>query len=272
MRKIIEKKQKKKKSSPELDDLYAQLQNMYENMPSPRLLDTLPVKFVLLMYSCSKKSFSLAQDIFKQKKNAEQEQEPLIVTKQKLNKSKEHLDLNPKKIEKSDIKPVVQMAESAKLDQETRIEKKFNDKIEWSDKEKSDLIKAIAKYPPGTSDRWLKIAELVGRQSSECIQMEKLMKTDIKSFSNLNLNSTIKHKDEIQIKEQPTTAENRTLDSGLNLDQWSQEQQTLLEKALKEFNKDTPNRWERIAEKVAGKTKVYLNKNWDYLTWLILLF
>lgn len=263
MRKIIEKKQKKKKSSPELDEMFAQLQDMYDTMPSPRLLDTLPVKFALFLYNLSKKSFSSAIEMLKPKEKIieeDEDEEPVIASKQKPNKSKEHLDLNPKKIEKSDIRPVVQTDENVKRDQEVVSEKKFNNKKEWSDKEKSDLIKSIAKYPAGTSDRWVKISELVGRQAAECIQMEKLMKTDIKSFSSLNLNSTTKHKDEIQIKEQPTTAETRTFELGPNVDQWSQEQQTLLENCLKEFNKDTPNRWDRIAEKVVGKNKVILWK------------
>lgn len=259
MRKIIEKKQKKKKSSPELDELYAELQNMYENLPSPKLLDTLPVRFVLFLFNFSKNSFTSAKELLKSKEKIvekEEEKEPIANIKQKTNKSKEHLDLNPKKIEKSDIKPVVQTADNLKRDQDVVLTKQFSDKKEWLDKEKSDLIKAIARYPAGTSDRWVKISELVGRQASECIQMEKLMKSDIKSFSNLNLNTTNKHKDEIQIKEQPTSAETRVFDSDLNMDQWSQEQQTSLEKALKEFNRETPNRWDRIAEKVSGKNKV----------------
>ena len=41
-------------------------------------------------------------------------------------------------------------------------------------------------------------------------------------------------------------------------DEWSQNQQKLLELGLKKYPKDTPERWERIADDVTGKDKVYI--------------
>ena len=43
---------------------------------------------------------------------------------------------------------------------------------------------------------------------------------------------------------------------------WSQAEQKLLEQALSRVGKDAPNRWDRIAEMVPGKSKV------SFLVWL----
>lgn len=46
----------------------------------------------------------------------------------------------------------------------------------------------------------------------------------------------------------------------IEVDQWSQNQQIVLEWALKQYPKGTDQRWEKIAEHVPGKTKVRPSK------------
>ncbi|CAF0707013.1 unnamed protein product [Brachionus calyciflorus] len=262
IKKLIEKKQKKKKTSSELDEIDAKLQEMYDNLPSPKLTDTLPVKLLNWLFKKIRELPSTLKEIIQNRnkpvEEEVEEEEPVV--KLKSNKSsKLHLDLNPKNIELASIKPVTQTAEILHDKKENNSEIVItSSKKEWSDKEKSDLIKAVAKFPAGSVNRWIKISELTGRSPAECIQMEKLMKTNIKEYSNLNLNASVLNnpKKVIEISEQPTSGETRTFETESKLnDQWSQAQQTLLEKALKEFDKDTPNRWDRITERVTGKTK-----------------
>lgn len=121
------------------------------------------------------------------------------------------------------------------------------------------MLKAIVKFPAGSSNRWINIAEFVGRTANDCIQMEKQMKQTITSSNHSSLNSSTWsgiQKRTVNITEEPTTRfpedENESVDS------WTQEQQKCLEKALKEIGKEISNRWDRIAEQVPNKTKVRL--------------
>jgi len=87
--------------------------------------------------------------------------------------------------------------------------------------------------------------------------MEKQMKTNFNSSSYLNAATWSQTKTTVlNHKEEPTISVK--LDENSNetkSDDWSQEQQFAFEKALKEFNKDVLNRWDRIAERVSNKTK-----------------
>ena len=42
----------------------------------------------------------------------------------------------------------------------------------------------------------------------------------------------------------------------IEIDEWSQNQQKLLELGLKKYGKDVPDRWDKIADDVTGKDKV----------------
>jgi hypothetical protein len=87
--------------------------------------------------------------------------------------------------------------------------------------------------------------------------MEKQMRSNLNSNTNLNAATwnTKPNNVVLNTKEEPTIT-TRLVETEEKTDVWTQEQQALLEKALKEINKDTPNRWERIAEVVSNKTKV----------------
>lgn len=82
------------------------------------------------------------------------------------------------------------------------------------------------------------------------------MKSNINASSNSNLNAASfnpKANNVLNHKEEPTISTKYDEEKS---EVWSQEQQALLEKALKEFNKDTLNRWDRISDFVPNKTKV----------------
>ena len=177
-------------------------------------------------------------------------------------KSRLHLDLNPKNIQKSEISsPVINYDLKNNPDNKEKNDDQPKKPKEWSDKEKSDLIKAVSKFPAGTSNRWSQISEFIGRPANECIQMEKQIRSNFNSSSHsiLNANSYSQTKTNVlNYKEEPSIS--TKLDDGANVPEsnetWSQEQQLALEKALKEIGKDIPNRWDRIAESVSNKTKV----------------
>jgi hypothetical protein len=296
-----------------LDEIDDKLHEVYNNLQKPSIKHLLIYRLGVWLFLHVKSGlFILAYSIKdrltganknnspKENKEAENEGEEQTIQKsrkrrQKVNTKDEHLALNPPKNspQKSDIvnipvlpyelKPNLSMAES------TAIIGNENKSQEWSNKEKSDLIKAIAKYPPGAVDRWEKIAEFVGRPANECIKAEKSIKSNFGTAYYTALNSaaileiqsqigaskkhsaidetdiTIRQAHESESNEQDDHITNSVDDSAqenanksktFKSDHWTQEQQIALEKALKIITKETPNRWERIAEMVPDKSKV----------------
>lgn len=86
--------------------------------------------------------------------------------------------------------------------------------------------------------------------------MEKKMKSNFNSATNSGLNAATwnqKAGTVLNNKEEPTITTRLDVEKS---EIWSQEQQALLEKALKEISKDIPNRWDKIADQIPNKTKV----------------
>ena len=270
VKKRLEKKQKKKRAANELDEIDAALKECYEKMPSPALKDILPYRFSIWTFKQLLQVPSLIKESMKSKPKAVLEEDSDVLNnsppspRKNNDTDKLHKSLNPSKIEKSDIKSAVityqlkNQEDTSKADEKS--EQQQNKNKEWTDKEKSDLIKAIAKFPAGTISRWNRISEFVGtRAVNECLQMEKMMKTNFNSASLSNLNAATWNQSggSVEIKEQPTQAFSARFedDAQSKSGNWSQEQQLCLEKALKEFGKDAENRWEKIAAAVPDKTK-----------------
>ena len=59
--------------------------------------------------------------------------------------------------------------------------------------------------------------------------------------------------------EKPESTETET-------DEWSQNQQKLLELGIKKYGKDVSDRWDKIAEEVVGKDKVWNYKLFGFFT------
>lgn len=255
-KKLDKKKAKKAYKGSELDDIDAHLQECYDTLPSPVLKDTLPYRFVMLLINTITGLPAFVSEKLKKKEpvveSSESEEEEVLAPRRS---NKEHLDLNPKKIVKSSIKLENGTSQDQRQGSEDESSKKLNK--EWTDKDKSELIKAVNKFPAGTANRWNKIADLMNRQPQDCISMEKQIRNNFTSNNYLN-NSTWSEKKTTVLnhKEAPQPTVKLDENSNETSDKWTQDQQAKFEKALKDFNKDTPNRWERIAERVDHKTKV----------------
>ena len=207
----------------------------------------------------------------------------------------------------------------------------------WTDVDLAKLAKLIRKYPPGTMDRWERIAEILERLPAEVTKMANKIKNNAymvpvsqgaqgltgkvfkpivisKFWSKLNIffiglesdklvsddrmednynetdsqlsedsdydssedegiAYTVASKDgfiPVEVKTKVKTRKTEPVNEGTTdeavtevaaeavveaADPWSQAQQKALEGAIKSFPKGTTERWERIANKVPGKTK-----------------
>jgi hypothetical protein len=289
-KKLDKQKLKKKKNTSEWDEIDARLQEMYDKLPSPMLKQTLPCKFSIWLFKRVCKIPSDVANLLSKKQppvvEIDEEEERIKGLQEEANRrriqkanenSRLQKELNPTKVEFSNLKPVLtyQMKKPDTADQQAENGPTATNSLEssgqeWTNKQKADLIKAIARFPAGYVNRWNKIGDFVGRSANDCIQMEKQIRSNITSTSNSSLNSTSwsanSNKKLVNISEEPTisyekeavdaAADPTTEESAAGVDGWSQEQQKCLEKALKEVSKDASNRWDLIAEKVPNKTKV----------------
>lgn len=158
-----------------------------------------------------------------------------------------------------------------------------NKASDWTLDELSLLSKATVKYPPGTKNRWECISEYMGTRSpDECVAKAKELGQNqaLKSTASKLTNSKEafeqlkKQKDvmkpvsepldkryvEPAVEKKPTQDNEEKKESQekpAEEDVWSQKQQQQLEAALKEFPSTLPvdERWNKIAEKVEGKTR-----------------
>ncbi|XP_039060977.1 dnaJ homolog subfamily C member 2-like isoform X2 [Hibiscus syriacus] len=162
----------------------------------------------------------------------------------------------------------------------------------WTKEEIELLRKGTQKYPKGTSRRWEVISEFIGtgRSVEEILKATKtvlLQKPDAtKAFDSflekrkpaVSIASPLSTREEVQGVSTPSKTENTAVktsspgDSGKTAsspvdvassngvsssseqDVWSAVQERALVQALKTFPKETPQRWERVATAVPGKT------------------
>lgn len=122
----------------------------------------------------------------------------------------------------------------------------------WTDDDLSDLIKLVKKYPGGTPDRWERIAECLGRSVSEVTYMANKMKNNAYKLPS----HEEEEMDQPKIKEK-TRGGKLGVNTETPPSNWSQIQQKALEDALSSYPKGVLDRWDRIAECVPDKTKVF---------------
>lgn len=164
VKKMLEKKQKKKKASTKLDEIDATLQEYYANLPSPKLKDTLPYRISMWFFAfaiglpaflknvmLSKKGGEAQDDEDSEEaemRRAEEEYQRRKAQKQQEAKRLAK-ELNPTKLEQSDAAPVISYsmsrpqtstADSTEQNEQTL---ESNSSKEWTDKQKTDLIKVI---------------------------------------------------------------------------------------------------------------------------------
>ena len=160
----------------------------------------------------------------------------------------------------------------------------------WTDEESTVLVRLIKKYPAGTTDRWETIAKTMRRPLPQVTKMAEKLKNDTftgkvsasvqgitgnEDTSHVGISSEVTEKDpengpimigdyEVQMKKEKKKKDKATVDVK-NVESWSQEQQQALELALKENRKGTDGRWDKVANRVPGKSKEECMARFTYL-------
>ncbi|KAJ8382058.1 hypothetical protein SKAU_G00028360 [Synaphobranchus kaupii] len=153
----------------------------------------------------------------------------------------------------------------------------------WNEEELQLLIKAVNLFPAGTNARWEVIANYMNLHSTSGIKRnakdvinkaKNLQKLDPHQKDEINKKAFEKFKKEHAAV--PTTVDNavpseRFDASGAeaNTASWTTEEQKLLEQALKTFPVSTPERWEKIAAVVPGRTKKDCMKRYKELVEMV---
>ena len=267
-RKRIEKKQRKANKKIDFDEIDKNLNQIYDILVYPSLKNTLPIRFILWIYT-NKLFIPLLIGLFKNriKNKLEDDDDQIAAQIEEDNKRKSEEaeikrrrlvnDLNPKKVEKSSIAaPVVNTNEKTNDDENEKSNEIEINPNAWTDNDKATLIKAIQKYPGGTSDRWEKISTFVGKSAKQCIDMEKKLRSNFKAANVLNKTVGTTLQDNQFVSDDIMTKRDDS-DNEADNNVWSQEQQKLLENALKTVDKNCADKWEKISEMIPGKTKAY---------------
>ncbi|XP_059537192.1 dnaJ homolog subfamily C member 2-like [Myotis daubentonii] len=136
----------------------------------------------------------------------------------------------------------------------------------WSEDDLQLLIKAVNLFPAGTNSRWEVIANYMNIHSSSGVKRtakdviskaESLQKLDPHQKDDINKKAFDKFKEEHGVVPQADNATPSERFEGPCTDftPWTRKDQKLLEQALKTYPVHTPERWEKIAEAVPGRTK-----------------
>ncbi|XP_071374618.1 dnaJ homolog subfamily C member 2 [Centroberyx affinis] len=151
----------------------------------------------------------------------------------------------------------------------------------WNEDDLQLLIKAVNLFPAGTNARWEVIANYMNLHSTTGIK--RTAKDVINKAKNLQRLDPLQ-KDEINRKAfekfkkehnaVPPTVDNavpseRFDASGDGAAPWTTEEQKLLEQALKTYPVSTPERWEKIAAAVPGRSKKDCMKRYKELVEMV---
>lgn len=138
----------------------------------------------------------------------------------------------------------------------------------WPDDDLQLLIKAVNLFPAGTNSRWEVIANYMNLHSCTGIKRtakdvigkaKSLQKLDPQQKDDINKKAFDKFKKEHVAV--PPTVDNAVPSERFeapgveNSSPWTADEQKLLEQALKTYPVNTPERWEKIAEAVPGRSK-----------------
>ncbi|CAJ0960998.1 unnamed protein product [Ranitomeya imitator] len=138
----------------------------------------------------------------------------------------------------------------------------------WSEDDLQLLIKAVNLFPAGTNARWEVIANYMNlhsvsgikRTAKDVINKAKsLQKLDPQQKDDINKKAFDKFKKEHKVVAQSVDnaipSERFEAPGADSSTPWTTEEQKLLEQALKTFPVNTPERWEKIADAVPGRSK-----------------
>nr|XP_036869494.1 LOW QUALITY PROTEIN: dnaJ homolog subfamily C member 2 [Manis javanica] len=150
----------------------------------------------------------------------------------------------------------------------------------WSEDDLQLLIKAVNLFPAGTNSRWEVIANYMNIHSSSGVKRtakdvigkaKSLQKLDPHQKDDINKKAFDKFKKEHGVVHQADNAPPSERFEGPCTDftPWTTEEQKLLEQALKTYPVNTPERWEKIAEAVPGRTKKNCMKRYKELVEMV---
>merc|ERR1712063_159880 len=145
----------------------------------------------------------------------------------------------------------------------------------WTPEEITALTKALAKFPVGTRDRYEKVAEIVStRTVKEIIAQTNLAKSETakeqvitKQDAFTRFKQTKKEpKMQNTSEPSPSVVETETQPTATAApEEWSPDEQKLLEAAMKKYNAKETDRWTKIAGEVPGRSKADCVKRYKYL-------
>uniref|UniRef100_A0A668TCS2 DnaJ homolog subfamily C member 2 n=1 Tax=Oreochromis aureus TaxID=47969 RepID=A0A668TCS2_OREAU len=153
----------------------------------------------------------------------------------------------------------------------------------WNEEDLQLLIKAVNLFPAGTNARWEVIADYMNMHSTS--GMKRTAKDVINKAKNLQRLDPVQ-KDEINRKafekfKKEHTSVPPSIDNAVpserfdasgsdgNAAPWTTEEQKLLEQALKTYPVNTPERWEKIAAAVRGRSKKDCMKRYKELVEMV---
>ncbi|XP_076006756.1 dnaJ homolog subfamily C member 2 [Genypterus blacodes] len=153
----------------------------------------------------------------------------------------------------------------------------------WNEEDLQLLIKAVNLFPAGTNARWEVIANYMNLHSTS--GMKRTAKDVINKAKNLQRLDPVQ-KDEINRKafekfKKEHSVVPPTIDNAMPSERfeasggdgaaapWTTEEQKLLEQALKTYPVSTPERWEKIAAAVPGRTKKDCMKRYKELVEMV---
>jgi DnaJ family protein C protein 2 len=189
--------------------------------------------------------------------------------------------------EYSSLKKGIEVKAAAQQEEHNASQTKEGEK-EWTHHELMLLSKAIALYPGGSQQRWVKVAQHVGTRTPEEVQhktaeirkkpIEVVPKRDEKEYFGEFKNAkdsgaTTKKKDQEQ-KMQEQYQEQLKLkqqNAVRDVENWTNEQQKALETAMRTF-KDLKGdeKWAKIAGAIGNKTKEQCLERFNYCKQLAL--
>lgn len=130
---------------------------------------------------------------------------------------------------------------------------------DWSQEEITLLTKAFGKWPAGASKRWENITEYIGgkKKQSEVIQMaKKLSIQNMKGGKGLDRKMAAVMKAKNKMDSAEAVKPKKEAPKAVDITEWSQDEQGLLEKGLKQFSSklSKKERWGKISNLIKTKT------------------
>ena len=171
-------------------------------------------------------------------------------------------------IEKVNIESHERIKQQQEKDKVKREEQKWKTK-EWTKDDYALLAKALNKFPGGTQDRWKTISIYMGDQYSTKDVIEMAKKLSQKATLANGGKGAFKNEPEKIIKSKWEEEEkDEKVEPVEGRDGWSEQDQKLLEEALRKYPKTMPTkeRWTSIASEVPGKTPKEWVARFKYLS------